>query len=556
VTMGDIIIHEEPESQIPTSSADDGVVTKPPASLSRRAFLTVPTAVGLGALAERFGIGPTEASTFSHSVAVILQTDRPATPSGVASGDVTDDSAVVWSRTDRPCRMLLEWSTTSDFSQAQPVRGPLALPGSDFTARVDLQGLPSGQDIFYRVVFVDLTNENNKSEPVIGHLHTGPGATRRNLTFMWSGDTCGQGFGINPDLGGMRIFDQMLQIQPDFFIHSGDNIYADNPLEEKFKLTANTIWRNLIIPGKQKVAETIEEFRANYRYNYLDDNLRRFYGQTAVFAQWDDHEVRNNWFPGQIISNDPDYKVKQIDLLAAYANQAFHEYQPVRLNSLDPERIYRNYRYGPDLELFLLDERSYRGPNNRNRQPEQSAVTEFLGQQQLAWFKQSLLQSRATWKVVASDMAISLAVPDDLGSEAWANGVSGPPLGRELQLAEILKFIWDNQIQNIVWLTADVHYAAAHFYEPSHGAFADFLPFWEFVAGPLNAAIFPASFAPSDRTFGPKVIFRKDGNFSPPTSGLLSFGVGRVDATSRVLTIELHNQASQKLYSVDLEPHL
>jgi alkaline phosphatase D len=57
-----------------------------------------------------------------------------------------------------------------------------------------------------------------------------------------------------------------------------------------------------------------------------------------------------------------------------------------------------------------------------------------------------------------------------------------------------------------------------------------------------------------DRTFGPKVMFKKAGSYSPPTSGLQSFGVGRVDANSRVLTIELHNQKDQKLYSVDLEP--
>ena len=90
---------------------------------------------------------------------------------------------------------------------------------------------------------------------------------------MWSGDTAGQGWGINPDLGGMTIYEAMRRLAPDFFIHSGDTIYADGPSAER-KLPDGTIWRNLVTEDKSKVAETLDEFRGNYRYNLLDDNLR------------------------------------------------------------------------------------------------------------------------------------------------------------------------------------------------------------------------------------------------------------------------------------------
>ena len=157
---------------------------------------------------------------------------------------------------------------------------------------------------------------------------------------------------------------------------------------------------------------------------------------------------------------------------------------------------------------------------------------------------------------MASDMPVSLFVADPLGSEAWANNQPGAPLGRELQLADILKFIRDNQIRNVVWLTADVHYAAAHFYEPTQGAFSDFLPFWEFVAGPLHAGTFGPNKV--DPTFGPKVMFNSvpdnQPQNAPPSAGQQFFGVGRVNASSRVLTIELRNTAGQKLYSVELPP--
>ena len=70
----------------------------------------------------------------------IIQSDvnRPAMPQGVASGDVTDGRAVVWSRTDRPARMLVEYSTTETFGNAWRRTGPAALESTDFTARIVL----------------------------------------------------------------------------------------------------------------------------------------------------------------------------------------------------------------------------------------------------------------------------------------------------------------------------------------------------------------------------------------------------------------------------------
>jgi alkaline phosphatase D len=204
----------------------------------------------------------------------------------------------------------------------------------------------------------------------------------------------------------------------------------------------------------------------------------------------------------------------------------------------------------------MLDMRSYRGPNTANRQEIASADTAFLGSAQLRWLKQHLLGSNATWKVLASDMPLGLIVPD--GKEAFenlANG-DGPALGRELELAELLRFINANRIANVVWLTADVHYAAAHYYDPSKAQFTDFTPFWEFVAGPLHAG----TFGPNelDNTFGPQVIFQsvpagmKPNR--PPTEGLQFFGTVRIDGDSEAMTVTLHNLHGERLYVVDLEP--
>jgi len=65
---------------------------------------------------------------------------RPLLPHGVMSGDVTDRRAIVWSRTDRPARMVVDVATTEAMNGAQRIVGPAALTTTEFTARVDLTG--------------------------------------------------------------------------------------------------------------------------------------------------------------------------------------------------------------------------------------------------------------------------------------------------------------------------------------------------------------------------------------------------------------------------------
>ena len=156
--------------------------------------------------------------------------------------------------------------------------------------------------------------------------------------------------------------------RPDFFLHSGDTIYADGPIKPEVTLADGKVWKNVLIPEKTKVAETLDEFRAAHKYNLLDDNLRGFNAEVPIFVQWDDHEVTNNWSASKELPAA--YKERDINLLAARAARAFHEMYPMRESIVEPGRIYRSINYGPHLEVFILDERSYRGPNGPNQQTE------------------------------------------------------------------------------------------------------------------------------------------------------------------------------------------
>ena len=131
----------------------------------------------------------------------LAQSGRPVFTHGLQSGDVTTSSGMVWARADRPARLLAEVSTTESFKESIRLRGPAAIEAADFTAKMDLTGLPAGQDIFYRLQWQDLSDINVLSEPLVGRFRTGPG-DKRDITFVWTGDTAGQGWGINLDWGG------------------------------------------------------------------------------------------------------------------------------------------------------------------------------------------------------------------------------------------------------------------------------------------------------------------------------------------------------------------
>jgi len=214
--------------------------------------------------------------------------DRPLITHGLQSGDVTADSGVIWARADRPARMLVEIATTDSFKDVRNLAFVDALPESDFTAKLLVEDLPPAQDIFYRVRFQDLASPTISGEPKVGHFRTAPN-DRRSISFVWSGDTAGQGWGIDESRGGMRTYAAMLKNRPDFFVHNGDTIYADGPIAAEQKMPNGQVWRNIVTEDKSKPAETLAEFRGNYKYNLLDKNVLAFNAEIPMFAQWDDH---------------------------------------------------------------------------------------------------------------------------------------------------------------------------------------------------------------------------------------------------------------------------
>ncbi|MCP2260127.1 alkaline phosphatase D [Streptoalloteichus tenebrarius] len=516
-----------------------------PRSLDRRSLLRA-GAVGAAALAGGLVV-PSTALAGPAAAPALVRGDRPRLTHGVQCGDVTSDGALVWTRADRPSRMLVDVSFDPSFRVTRTYRGPLLTPDTDGTGKLRINHLPPGRRVHYRVRAEDLDGRAC-GEPVAGSFRTAP-VGRDGVRFVWSGDIVGQGWGINPDLGGMTIFSAMAARQPDFFLCSGDTVYADSPLAETVTMPDGRRWRNLVTPEKSKVAETLAEFRGQFAYNLLDEHYRRFAASVPQINQWDDHEVTNNWYPGEVLADDR-YTEKRVDVLAARAFQAFHEWVPLDPKRAVDGRVYRSFPFGRHVEVFVLDMRTYRDANS----PGTAGPERILGEAQARWLVDALRRSHATWKVIAADLPLGLVVPDGTAQEGIANGQPGAPAGREAEIAWVLREIARRRVRNVVWLTADVHYTAAHHYSPDRAAVRDFDPFWEFVSGPLHAG----AFGPNklDPTFGPEAVFvhAPPAANTSPWDGFQHFGEVEVDGRSGDLTVHLRDAKGASLWSKTLRP--
>lgn len=474
------------------------------------------------------------------------------------SGDVEATSAVVWTRSDREAQLVVWW-WPADVAGARAVRvaGSLASAESDFTAKAKLERLPPDTRIVYEVELHG--RDGAVSDRVRGTLRTPPpedARSPRDVLLAWSGDTVGQGFGIGAGAREMPAYEALLRAAPELFVHCGDAIYADDPVPASVSLHGGPLWQNVVMESKRRVAETLDDFRGAFLYPRHARVFREVSAHVPVVHVWDDHEVHDNWWPGQLLE-DERYAERAVDVLAARARRAMFEHTPTLRPPEAP--MYRSLRWGPHVELFLLDGRSFRTPN----QPEPERER-FFGDTQVAWLVEAMARSRATWKLVASDMPLALLLAERRkgGGFAW-DGIANPgkgaaPAGREVEIAGLLGGLRARGVENVVWLTADVHYAAVHHLDPARaraaGGVADFSPFHELVAGPMHAGAFPRK--ELDPTFGPELAWASADvdTFGSPADGRQTFGLVRVEGATGTLHVSFVDAEGRTLHDLALRP--
>ena len=306
---------------------------------------------------------------------------------------------MVWARADRPARMLVEVATTDSFKTIRSAVFVDALPESDFTAKLLIEGLPAGQDIFYRVRFQDLRLADHRRRAACRALPHRAGRPALDLVRL-------VGRHRRPGLGHRRGARRHAHLrdhaaQPPGFLHPLRRQHLCRRPDRRRELQAaerRRSGRTSSPRRSRKPAETLAEFRGNYKYNLLDENLRAFNAEVPIFAQWDDHEVTNNWWPGEPLTRAEHARKKYVDRMPCCSPRApaapSTNIMPMRDTLAEPGRIYRKIAYGPLLDVFMLDMRSYRGPNGEHaRQLRPDAY--FLGPTQIAWLKRELLRFAA-----------------------------------------------------------------------------------------------------------------------------------------------------------------
>jgi len=327
------------------------------------------------------------------------------------TGDVTEKDALVWLRAEPDSLVTVQYGKDPHLTDYDATQLFSVDPAADHTVKIRLDDLQPASRYYYRAAV------SGKTPGPIGSFVTAPRPDDdRKVSFCFSGDT-------RESYKPFTVMSAVRAHLPDFFIHLGDTIYAD----------------------RNGTAYRLPEFWAKYRNNRDDLATQYCLRDVSIYVMWDDHEVHDDYAP--------EYA------LAPIGQKAFLDYWPVCCPVGEPKRIFRSFRWGRALEVFMLDGRQYRDRKHST----------MLGAMQKEWLLDSLARSSATFKFVATPVPMAGG-----GSDRWD--------GFSRERAEILAFIKDHKIHGVVFLSADLHYAAITKI-PKSGGLRDI------TAGPLAAPL-------------------------------------------------------------------
>jgi phosphodiesterase/alkaline phosphatase D-like protein len=375
--------------------------------------------------------------------------------SGVTAGEITYHSAIVWGRTTQQRWVRAQVATDPGFQNVVRERFLQAIDNNNDTVQTKFDGLNPNATYHYRFCLPDGSVCSS-----LGTFRTAPlPSASRTIRFAYSGDETGykQPGASDPFWGNFNVFRSMIAEHNNFNIDFGDTIYSDPE-----------------VPGAPTALGVGQKW-SYYRQKLAVPNMKRIRSATGLYNHWDDHEFINDF---SIPENGRDLYNKGV--------KAFRDYEPVTFS--DQSGIYRSFRWGKNLQLFLLDERSFRSAkasanhtcdnpdtgqpdlaptaptSTRNlfstvvpslSQPVSQACKDkindptrtFLGKPQLNQFIYDLQHSTAKWKVVMNETPIQqfYALPYD----RWE--------GYAYERVQLLNRLQNANIDHLAFLTTDTH---------------------------------------------------------------------------------------------------
>jgi phosphodiesterase/alkaline phosphatase D-like protein len=405
---------------------------------------------------------------------------------GVAAGDATSSDVSLWTRAQDSAAtagvpLMAQVSTNETFAAGLATFAGTTDPAHDYTIHVDATGLQAGTRYFYRFV----AGDNTVSQ--VGTFVTAPASSGQvPVSFGFTGDADGlmrpydatnsPSFAApgNPDFGPQNF---------DYFVWLGDTIYetASGQNTPNFSPAVNN-------------TPNIADYWRKYREQFLPVStgpyagLTNFFDSTGHYTLLDNHELGNRQFinggapanatfnttntafdvntSGTFMHNNPGFQVVE---------QAYTDYQPIRVATVsaptDPrsdgtQKLYFAQQWGANNIFINVDDRTNR--DIRLRKVSGSGTADdtgpradnpgrtMLGATELQWLENSLVtaeQQGVTWKIVATSSPIdqigAIGSGDD-GGKSWMGGYRA-------ERNALMKFIADNHIDHVVFLSTDDH---------------------------------------------------------------------------------------------------
>jgi alkaline phosphatase D len=368
---------------------------------------------------------------------------------GVASGDPSDNGAVLWTRlAPRPLEpgggmppeaVDVAWEIASDDAMRNIVhRGvSVATPQLAHTVHVELNNLEPDRWYWYRFRAGD-------AESTIGRARTLPAANTMPEKMRFAFASC-----QHYETGLYTAYEHMAKEELDLVFHLGDYIYEYGGEDGKVR---KHVGRKI---------ESLDDYRIRHALYKSDPLLQAAHARCPWMVTWDDHEVENDYACD--ISEVPGLNPAKFLTRRAAAYQAYYEMMPLRSTSVPSGpnmQLYRKASFGQLGEFLVLDTRQH-----RSDQPSSDEVTDveniprspnatMLGAQQLDWAQQSLLNSPATWNVMAQQVMMAcMDFEEGKRLRYYSDGWPAYLVERE----RLMQFLHDHKVANPVVLTGDFH---------------------------------------------------------------------------------------------------
>ena len=378
---------------------------------------------------------------------------------GVASGDPLEDRVIIWTRVTPEVMdgnpIEVDWKMATDPNLENVLQSGTvqATDSADYTVKVDVTGLDAGGTYYYGFSALDKNSLTGKTKTT----PTGDQSDHLKFGVVSCSNFQGGYFNAYQRLAERRDLDAIIHLG-DYIYEYGDQVFGDSSLFDDRPLEP----LNEII--------TLEEYRTRYSTYRLDTSLIRVHQQHPFIVVWDDHESANNSYTDGAQNHTEGAEGAWEDRKQV-SKQAYFEWLPIR--ETDGRKVYRTIRYGNLMDLFMIDSRL----EGRDQQindpfaPElQDTNRTMLGSEQKSWLLEQLESSVAKWKMIGNQVVfapvnvgwIALIDSDTTTGYSLAQGLAQDMWnGYPAERTQILDFIQQKEIDNIVVLTGDLHVTLA-----------------------------------------------------------------------------------------------